>query len=80
MMMPAVQIDELRRALRESERRRQAAEIKLADRERQLGSAHQLIAAQHHRIVWLTAETARLGGTAATNSSDDAWRPGPRAA
>jgi hypothetical protein len=35
-LTPGAQIDELRRALRESEQRRQAAEIKLADRERQL--------------------------------------------
>jgi hypothetical protein len=76
----AVQIDELRRALRESEWRRQAAEIKLADRERQLGRAHQTIAAQDRRIVWLTAEVARLGGTAATNGRNGVWRPGPRAA
>jgi hypothetical protein len=79
-LTPGVEIDELRRALRESEWRRQAAEIKLADRERQLGTAHQTIAAQDHRIVWLTAEVARLGGTAATNSRNDVWRPGPRAA
>ena len=77
---PGVQIDELRRALRESEWRRQAAEIKLADRERQLGTAYQTIAAQDHRIVWLTAEVARLVGTAATNGRNDVWRPGPRAA
>jgi hypothetical protein len=77
---PGVQIDELRRALRESEWRRQAAEIKLADRERQLGRAHQTIAAQDRRIVWLMAEVARLGGTAATNGRNDVWRPGPRAA
>jgi hypothetical protein len=77
---PGVQIDELRRTLRESERRRQAAEIRLADRERQLGTAHQTIAAQDHRIDWLMAEIARLGGTAATNSRNDVRRPGPRAA
>jgi hypothetical protein len=77
---PGVQIDELRRALRESEWRRQAAEIKLADRERQLGTAHQTIAAQDHRIVWLTAEVDRLGGAATPDSRNDAWRPGPRAA
>lgn len=40
------QIDELRRALRESEQRRQAAEIELADRDRRIGM--------------LTAELARL--------------------
>jgi hypothetical protein len=70
----------MRRALHESERRRQAAEIKLADRERQLGTAHQTIAAQDQRIGWLTAEIARLGGTTAPNHRNDAWRPGPTAA
>jgi hypothetical protein len=73
---PGVKLDELRRALRESARRRQAAEIKLADRERQLGTAHQTIAAQDRQIRWLTAEIARLGGAAATNSRNDVWRPG----
>ena len=38
-LTPGAQIDELRRLLRESEQRRQAAELKLADRERQLGTA-----------------------------------------
>ena len=63
MMMPltpGAQIDELRRVLRESEQRRQAAEAKLADRERRLGTARQTIATQGHRIGWLTAEVARL--------------------
>jgi hypothetical protein len=59
-LTPGAQIDELRRALRESEQRRQAAEIKLADRERQLGTACQTVAAQYHRIGSLTAELARL--------------------
>lgn len=67
---PGVKLDELRRALRESGWRRQAAEIKLADRERQLGAAHRTIAAQDHQIRCLTAEIARLGGAAATNSQN----------
>lgn len=50
-LTPGAQIDELRRLLRESEQRRQAAEHKLADRERRLGS--------------ITGELARLQGTAA---------------
>ena len=58
-LTPGAQIDELRRALRESEQRRQAAEIRLADRERQLGTARQTIAAHDHRIGNLTAELAR---------------------
>ena len=49
-LTPGGQIDELRRLLKESEQRRQAAEQKLADRERQLGAARQSIAAQDHRI------------------------------
>jgi hypothetical protein len=68
-MMPltsGVQIDELRRLLRESEQRRQTAEIRLADHERQLGDAHETIVVQDHRIGWLTAEVARLRGAAAT--------------
>ncbi len=52
-MMPltvGAQIDELRQLLRESEQRRQSAELKLADRERQLGK--------------MTAELAGLRGKA----------------
>ena len=66
-MMPLTaggQIDELRHHLRESEQRRQAAELKLADRERQLGTARQTIATQDHRIGRMTAELARLRGKA----------------
>jgi hypothetical protein len=50
-LTPGAEIDELRRALRESEQRRQAAEVKLADRDRRLGTAFQTIA-------WLTGELA----------------------
>lgn len=63
-LTPGAQIDELRRVLRESEKRRQVAEIKLADRERRLGTACQTIAAQDHRIGWLMTELARLRGGA----------------
>ncbi|MGZ8714877.1 MAG: hypothetical protein ACXWZX_17205, partial [Mycobacterium sp.] len=50
-----------------SEQRRQAAEFKLADRERQLGTACQTIATQYHRIGRMNAELARLrGATTAT--------------
>jgi hypothetical protein len=38
-LTPSAQIDELSRLLRESEQRRQAAEVKLADCDRQLGTA-----------------------------------------
>jgi hypothetical protein len=69
-LTPGAQIDELRRALGESEQRRQAAEVKLADRERRLGTARQTIAAQDHRIGWLTAEVARLRGAASTVLDD----------
>jgi chromosome segregation ATPase len=62
-MMPLTagsKVDELRRALRASEQRRQSAEVKLADCERRLGTACQTIAAQDHQIGRLTAELARL--------------------
>lgn len=71
-LTPGAQLDELRRLLRESEQRRQAAEVKLADRERQLGTASQTIATQDHRIGVMTAELARLRG-AATASVIDAY-------
>ena len=70
-LTPGAQIDELRRALGESEQRRQVAEVKLADRERRLGNACQTIAAQDHRIGWLTAELARLRGWEAAAVLDD---------
>ena len=70
-LTPGAHIDELRRALGESEQRRQAAEARLADRERRLGTACQLIAAQDHRIGWLTGEVARLRGAAAPLALDD---------
>ena len=66
-MMPltaGAQIDELRHLLRESEQRRQAAELKLADRERQLGTARQTIATQDHRIGKMAAELAGQRDTA----------------
>lgn len=68
VMMPftPAQIDELRRVLGASELRRQAAEVKLADRERRLGTARQTIATQDRRIGWLTAEVARLRDAAAS--------------
>jgi hypothetical protein len=40
-LTPGAQINELRRAIGESERRRQAAEVKLADCERRLGTRRQ---------------------------------------
>ena len=63
-LTPGAQIDELRRLLRESEQRRQAAELKLADRDRQLGIARRTISTQDHRIGTVTAELARLRGSA----------------
>lgn len=72
-MMPltaGTQIDELRLLLRESEQRRQAAEFKLADRERQLGIARQTIATQDHRIGTMTAELARRRGAATATVLD----------
>ncbi|OBK74470.1 hypothetical protein [Mycobacterium sp. 1274761.0] len=67
---PGAQIDELRRLLRESEQRRQAAELKLADRDRQLGTARRTIATQDHRIGRMTADAARLRGTAKATAID----------
>ena len=55
-LTPGAQIDELRAALRISEQRRQQAEARLADRERQLGTASAVIAAQDQRIDNLRAE------------------------
>jgi chromosome segregation ATPase len=63
---PGAQIDELRRVIGESEQRRQAAEVKLADCERRLGTARQTIAAQDRRIGSLTSEVARLRDAAAS--------------
>ena len=71
-LTPGAQLDELRRLLRESEQRRQAAEARLADRERQLGTARQTIATQDHRIGGMTAELTRLRG-AATATVIDAY-------
>jgi hypothetical protein len=55
--------------LAESEQRRQAAEIKLADCERRLGTSRKTIAAQDRRTGWLTSEVARLRDAAAAASS-----------
>lgn len=60
-LTPGAQIDELRRVLRESEQRRQVAEIKLADCERRLGTARDTIATQDHRINSLMAELGHPG-------------------
>ena len=70
MMTPGAKID-LCRAIGESEQRRQAAEIKLADCERRLGTARQTIAALDRRIGWLTSEVARLRDTAASTVPAD---------
>ena len=70
-LTPGTQIDELRRAIGESEQRRQAAEIKLADCERRLGTARQTIAAQDRRMDWLMTEVARLRDTATSTVPDD---------
>jgi hypothetical protein len=77
-LTPGAQIDELRRVIGESEQRRQAAEVKLADRERRLGTARQTIAAQDRRIGWLTAEVARLRDAAASTVPDDYARDATR--
>jgi hypothetical protein len=63
-LRPGARIDELRRVIGESEQRRQAAEVKLADCERRLGTARQAMTAQDRRIGWLTSEVAQLRDTA----------------
>jgi len=68
---PGAKIDELRRAIGESEQRRQAAEVKLADCERRLGTAGETIAAQDRRIGWLKSEVARLRDAAASTVPTD---------
>ena len=70
-LTPGAKIDELLCAIGESEQRRQTAEIKLADCERRLGTAHQTIAAQDRRIGWLTSEVARLRDAAASTVPAD---------
>jgi DNA-directed RNA polymerase specialized sigma24 family protein len=55
----AAQIDKLRHAIGESEQRRQAAEVQLADWQRRLDTTRQTIAAQNRRIAWLVTEFAR---------------------
>ena len=77
-LTPGADIDELRRLIGESEQRRQAAEIKLADRERRLGTARQTIAAQDRRIGWLMAEAARLRDAAGSTMPDDYARDARR--
>jgi hypothetical protein len=66
-MMPVTSgapIDELRRAISQTEQRRQAAEVKLADCQGRLGAARQTIVAQDRRIASLTSEVARLRSAA----------------
>src|ERR1700754_150962 len=70
-LTPGAKIDELHRAIGETEQRRQAAEIKLADCERRLGTARQTIAAQDRRIDRLTSEVTRLRDAAASTVSAD---------
>jgi hypothetical protein len=77
-LTPGAQIDELRRVLGESEQRRQAAEVKLADRERRLGTARQTIATQDRQIDWLMGEVARLRDAAASAVLDDYARDARR--
>jgi hypothetical protein len=77
-LTPGAQIDELRRLLRESEQRRQAAEVKLADCERRLGVARRTIAAQDRRIGWLTYEVAQLRDTGVSTLPADYTREAAR--
>jgi hypothetical protein len=77
-LTPGAQIDELHRVIGESEQRRQAAEVKLADHERRLGTARQTIAARDRQIDWLTAEVDRLRDPAASTVLDDYARDARR--
>jgi hypothetical protein len=77
-LTPGAQIDELCRLLRESEQRRQAAETKLADRERHLGIAQRTIAEQRDLIASLTTELASLRGAIASAPHDDYVRDAAR--
>jgi hypothetical protein len=70
-LAPGAKIVDLRRAIHESAQRRHAAEIKLADCERRLGTARQTIAAQDRRIGWLTSEVTRLRDAAASTGPAD---------
>jgi len=59
-LTPGAQIDELSALLRISEQRRQAAEARLADRERQLGLATAITAELDQQIAGLEAELETL--------------------
>lgn len=59
-LTPGAQIDELLTALRISEQRRQQAECRLADRERQLGISCSIVAELDQQIAHLRAELGRL--------------------
>ena len=69
-LTPGAQIDELRATLQISEQRRQRAEARLADRERQLGTATAIIAAQDQQIDDLRAELAT-----SREAATPRWRP-----
>ena len=77
-LTPGAHIHELRRLIGESEQRRQAAEVKLADCERRLGTARQTIDTQDRRIGWLTSEVARLRDLAASTVPTDYARDAAR--
>lgn len=77
-LTPGAHIDELRRRIGESEQRRQAAEYKLADRDRRLGTASETIAAQDRRIGQLMAEVGRLRNASASTLPDDYARDARR--
>jgi chromosome segregation ATPase len=72
-LTPGAQIDELRAALRISEQRRQRAEARLADRERQLGTASAVIAAQDQRIDNLRAELELREASTSPTSLNAGW-------
>ena len=59
-LTPGAQIDELRAVLQISEQRRQKAEARLADRERQLGYATAIIADLDQHIAELQTDSRAL--------------------
>jgi len=70
-LTPGAEIDQLRALLRISEQRRQQAEARLADRERQLGTANKIIAAQDEHIGELEAELDTIRWFLGPLSTDD---------
>lgn len=74
-LTPGAEIDHLRALLRISEQSRQQAEARLADRERQLGTANKIIAAQDEHIGEIEAELDTIRWSLGPLSTDDMRTP-----